>query len=175
VTETVTVGSTALNCRISNRVLSNDTPESEQKSCNILITKAASRNYKAETLTATVYFMVFVNSQPRGQMGSGSTIALNGLTSYSIDLTVPPTITGFSTSTLSTSAQGNFTITGANFANPLKVYFWDGIEVAASSSDGINIVIPISSLSNLDIETGRLRVVAANGPAVSPNVLVVTP
>lgn len=175
VTETVTAGSTALNCRISNRVLSNDTPESEQKSCNILITKAASRNYKAETLTATVYFMIFVNSQPRGQMGSGSTIALNGLTSYSIDLTVPPTITGFSTSTLSTSAQGNFTITGANFANPLKVYFWDGIEVAASSSDGINIVIPISSLSNLDIETGRLRVVAANGPAVSPNVLVVTP
>lgn len=85
VTETVTAGGTATNCALSNHVLSNSSPNTVQVTCNIKVTKASSRNYFAESLDATVYFMLYVNNMPTNQVGSGSTIGLNGATSLTID------------------------------------------------------------------------------------------
>lgn len=85
VTETVTAGGTATNCTLSNHVLSNSSPNTVQVTCNIKVTKASSRNYFAESLDATVYFMLYVNNMPTNQVGSGSTIGLNGATSLTID------------------------------------------------------------------------------------------
>ena len=175
ITETVTAGSTALNCRISNRVLSNDTPATEQKTCNISITKASSRNYKAETLTATVYFMTFVNNQPTGQVGSGSTIALNGVTSFETSTVTPPSITGFSTLTLSLGAGGSFTITGTGFTGTITVKFSRNKVVSATSGDGTTLVIPVSTISSAGATSGRVVVITAAGEAVSDQSLTITP
>jgi hypothetical protein len=85
VTETVTAGGTATNCSLSNHVLSNSSPNTVQVTCNIKVTKASSRNYFAQSLDATVYFMLYVNNMPTNQVGGGSTIGLNGATSLTID------------------------------------------------------------------------------------------
>jgi hypothetical protein len=85
VTETVTAGGTATNCALSNHVLSNSSPNTVQVTCNIKVTKASSRNYFAQSLDATVYFMLYVNNMPTNQVGSGTTIGLNGATSLTID------------------------------------------------------------------------------------------
>jgi hypothetical protein len=175
VTETVTAGSTAVNCRISNKVLSNDTPATEQKACNVSITKASSRNYKAETLTATVYFMTFVNNQPTNQVGSGSTIALNGVTSFETSTVTPPSITGFSTLTLSLGAGGSFTITGSGFTGSITVKFSRNKIVSATSGDGTTLVIPVSTISTAGASSGRVVVITAAGEAVSDQSLTITP
>jgi hypothetical protein len=178
ITETVTAGSTALNCRISNRVLSNDTPATEQKTCNISITKASSRNYKAETLTATVYFMTFVNNQPTGQVGSGSTIALNGETSLTIDTTAPPRIVGFKSiggmSITSAMAGSSILIIVSNVGGaPISAKFWrnqvvDGLSVGNFGTQ-ILVTIPLGAT------TGRVAITASNGEAVSASALTIMP
>jgi hypothetical protein len=186
ITETVTAGSTALNCRISNRVLSNDTPSTEQKTCNIAITKASSRNYKAETLTATVYFMVFVNNQPTGQVGSGSTIALNGVTSFETSTTVPPTITRIeSQQTIATICPGGigicylngvYVITGTGFGSafntPVTVKFSRNkiVELGTTYQSGAwvdsSTRIVLTALP-AGTTAGRIVVITPNGEGVS--------
>lgn len=109
VTETVTAGGSATNCTLSNHVLSNSSPSTAQVTCNIRVTKASSRNYFAESLDATVYFMLFVNNMPTNQIGSGSTIALNGATSLSIDDSATvraPNITSISISGTTVTING---------------------------------------------------------------------
>ena len=175
VTETVTAGSTALNCRISNHVLSNDTPSTEQKSCNISITKASSRNFKAETLTATVYFMLFANNQPTGLVGSGSTIAINGATSLTIDTTTPPSITGFSTLTLTLSTSDTLTINGTGFTGSVTIKFWRNKVIVKSSPNTTTLQIPFSEIASLGATSGRVAVITANGEAVSVDSLTINP
>lgn len=175
VIETVTAGSTALNCRISNHVLSNDTPSTEQKSCNISITKASSRNYKAETLTATVYFMLFANNQPTGLVGSGSTIAINGATSLTIDTTTPPSITGFSTLTLTLSTSDTLTINGTGFTGSVTIKFWRNKVIVKSSPNTTSLQIPFSEIASLGATSGRVAVITANGEAVSVDSLTINP
>jgi len=186
ITETVTAGSTALNCRISNRVLANDTPATEQKTCNIAITKAASRNYKSETLNATVYFMMFVNNQPTGQVGSGSTIALNGVTSFETSTTEPPTISRIdSQQVIFTVCPGGtglctlsdvYVIRGTGFGNlfstPVKVKFSRNkiVELGTTYQSGAwvdnDTTIVLTSLP-AGISPGRVVVITPNGEGVS--------
>jgi hypothetical protein len=175
ITETVTVGGSALNCRVSNKVLSNDTPATEQKTCNVLITKASSRNYKEETLTATVYFMVFVNNQPTNQVGSGATIALNGITSFETSTVTPPGITGFSSLNISLSAGGTLRITGSGLTGTITVKFYRNKTVSATAADGTYIDIPISTIQSAGATTGRVAVITAAGEAVSVETLVINP
>ncbi|MEY4970668.1 MAG: hypothetical protein RLZZ277_899, partial [Actinomycetota bacterium] len=176
VTETITAGSTALNCRINNKVVSNDTPATEQKTCNISITKAASRNYKAETLTATIYFMTFVNNQPTGLVGSGSTIALNGQTSLSIADTATvraPLVTSV-TSTISRSGGGSITIGGEGFGAPgtsVTLKFWrNKLYITTTSSDSSIVVSALAIPS--DATSGPILVITANGEAATPSVTI---
>ena len=174
-TESVTAGGSGLNCALSGHVLSNSTPASTQSTCNILITKAQSRNYKSETLTATIYFLLFAANQPT-QNGAGSTIGLNGVTSVTYDAVQAPTISSLSTTTLSLSSSGNFTITGAGFGtSQITVKFWRNKIVLATSSDGLTLVIPISAISSAGAATGRIIVITSAGIATSIDTLTITP
>ena len=176
VTETVTAGSTATNCSISNRILSNSNSATQQFYCNVLITKASSRNYKSESLTASVYFMVYLNSQPSNQAGSGSTIGLNGVTSLETSTVLPPAITSLSVSTLSLSSGiTTFTITGSGFTGTITVKFWRNKIISATSSNGTTIDIPVSSISSAGATSGRIAVITSAGEAVSVDSLTITP
>ena len=146
-----------------------------QGTCNITITRAADRNFTADTTTATIFFLTFVNSMPTGQVGSGSTIALNGATSLETSTVQPPSITGLSTLTLSLGAGGTFTITGTGFTGTIIVKFWRNKEISASSGNGTTIDIPVSSIASSGATSGRISVITAVGQAVSVDSLTITP
>jgi hypothetical protein len=146
-----------------------------QGTCNITITRAADRNFTADTTTATIFFLTFVNSMPTGQVGSGSTIALNGATSLETSTVQPPSITGLSTLTLSLGAGGTFTITGTGFTGTITVKFWRNKEISASSGNGTTIDIPVSSIASSGATSGRISVITAAGQAVSVDSLTITP
>ena len=175
-TETVTAGSTATNCRISNKVLTNDNSATEQRTCNISITKASSRNYLAETLTATVYFMVFANSQPTGQVGSGATIGLNGQTSLSIadTSTVRAPLISSVTSTISRSGGGTLTISGEGFGatgTSVTLKFWRNKIYLTTSSSNTSILVSASAIPG-DAISGPIVVITAHGEAATAPITI---
>lgn len=148
-TYSVEPGSTATNCRFEGSTLRNDNSASDQKACNIAITKLASQNYSAETLTATIYFLVYVNNQANNQIGSGSTIALPGATALTINdsSTVrAPIITSFSLS------GSTLTINGEGFGNsPLSVVFEVFRSATSSTPTGggttFTVTVPADAVS----------------------------
>jgi hypothetical protein len=174
VTETLTAGGDATNCALSNRVLSNSNSATEQRFCRVTITKAASRNYKVESLTASVYFMVFINNQPV-QIGSGATIGLNGVTSYTVDTTSPPTITSLSATTISIGAGGTFTINGTGFTGNVVVRFYRNKPVTPSSSSSTALTFNVAAIGSAGATTGRVTVITDNGQVVSTDTLVINP
>jgi hypothetical protein len=155
VTESVTAGSTATGCAVSNHVLSNTSPSTQQLTCNILVTKAASKNYKVETLTATVYFMLYVNNMPTNQVGSGSTIALNGVNQIWVDPGVAPTITSFPSSS---TRNVEITINGSGFTAPGLVVEFNFYQVAPTNT------VTIDSDS-------KIRVIVPSGATTGPLVI----
>jgi hypothetical protein len=145
VTETVTAGGTATNCTVSNHVLSNSNLAGDQKTCNIRVTKAASRNYFSTSLDATVYFMAFVDNQPRNQVGSGSTIALNGINQIWAEPGTVPTITSFPAS----GAKGSrIVIVGTGFNTPILIVefnFYQEATIITKASDGTQVEVEVPS------------------------------
>ncbi len=174
VTESVTAGSTATGCSITNDVLT--ITSTTQGYCNVLITKAQSRNYKSETLTVQIYFYSLVISQPAPEPGSGPNIALTGQTSVTLDPYQAPTISGLSATTISLSAGGSLTITGAGFTtSPITVKFWRNKEITVTSTNGTTLVIPFSAIAAAGATTGRIIVTTPNGQAVSVDTLTINP
>ena len=177
VSETITAGSTATNCRLSNRVLTNENSASDQKSCNVLISKAASRNYKVETMTATIYFMVY-QGQPTDQVGSGATIGLNGQTSLSIADTATvqaPSITGFSNSgTLDLGAGQTLSIFGSGFTGQVIVKFWRNKSTALITPTNTGEIRVLPQLVPTGALSGPVTVILSNGAtAVSGSSLTI--
>jgi hypothetical protein len=146
-----------------------------QGTCTVTITRAADRNFTADTTTATIFFLAFVNSQPTGQLGSGSTIALNGATSLETSTVLPPSITGFSTLTLSIGAGGTFTIIGTGFTGSIEVKFWRNKVYTATSGNGTTIEVPVASIGSIGATSGRILVTTSAGQAVSVDSLTITP
>ncbi|CAN2210044.1 Concanavalin A-like lectin/glucanases superfamily [Candidatus Nanopelagicaceae bacterium] len=173
VTETLTGVSSLTGCAISNRMLS--ATEQKQGFCEVRVVKAGDQNYFAETETAQLYFMAFVNSQPTNQVGSGSTIGLNGITSVETSTVLPPSITGLSTLTLSKGAGGTFTITGTGFTGSISVKFWRNKVIITTSGSGTSIDIPVLDIANSGATSGRIAVITAAGEAVSVDSLTITP
>jgi hypothetical protein len=174
VSESVTAGSTATGCSITNGVLT--ITSTTQGYCNVLITKAQSRNYKSETLTVQIYFYSLVISQPSPEPGSGPNIALTGQTSVTLDPYQAPTISSLSATTISLSAGGSLTITGAGFTtSPITVKFWRNKEVTVTSTNGTTLVIPFSAIAAAGATTGRIIVTTPNGQAVSVDTLTINP
>jgi hypothetical protein len=175
VTETVTAGSTATNCALSNHVLTNSNSATEQFYCNVIVTKASSRNYKSESLTASVYFMVFINSEPTGQVGSGSGIGLNGITSFDTSTVLPPSITSLSTLSISRTSGTTLTITGTGFSGTVTVQFWRNKTITKTSGDTYTLSVSAAELNSIGATTGRVSVITAAGQAVSVDTLTITP
>jgi len=173
VTETLTGVSSVTGCSISNHKLS--ATEQKQGFCEVRVVKAGDQNYFAETETAQLYFMAFVNNQPTGQVGSGSTIGLNGVTSFETSTALPPSITGLSALTISKSAGGTFTITGTGFTGSISVKFWRNKVIVTTSGNGTTIDIPVLDISNIGATSGRIAVITAAGEAVSVDSLTINP
>jgi hypothetical protein len=141
----------------------------------VTITRAADRNYLADTATATVFFLTFVNSQPTGQVGSGSTIAINGVTSFDTSTVQPPAITSLSTTSISLSGGGTLTITGTGFTGTITVKFWRNKTISKTSGDSLTIAVTATELNSIGATTGRISVITDNGQAVSLDSLTITP
>jgi hypothetical protein len=167
-----TTSGTASGCALDYRKLYT----TSQGTCTVTIARAADRNYTADTATATVFFLAFVNSQPTNQVGSGSTIGLNGATSLETSTVAPPAITSLSVLALSLSSGiTTFTINGSGFTGSITVKFWRNKIISATSSNGTTIDIPVSSISAAGATSGRIAVITSAGEAVSVDSLTITP
>ena len=166
-----TTDGTASGCALDYRKLYT----TSQGTCSITIARAATRNYTADTVTATILFLTFANSQPTGQIGSGAAIALNGATSLETSTVSPPSITSLSTSTISLSAGGTLTITGTGFSGTVTVKFWRNKSISKSSGDTVTITVTATELQSIGATSGRISVSTSLGQAVSVDSLTITP
>jgi hypothetical protein len=174
VTETLTGVSTIPGCSISNHYLSSTT--TQQGFCEVRVVKAGNQNYYTETQTVQMYFMAFENNQPTGQVGSGSTIALNGVTSFNVDPTAPPTITALSATTISLAGLGTFVITGTGFGTGgLVVKFYRNKTLAPASATATSITFNVADMSSVLGSSGRVTVITNNGQTLSADSVTVNP
>lgn len=174
VVETITAGSAATDCQINSRVLT--MTSTAESSCNILVTKAATRNFRAETATATINFLILVINQPSPPPGSGPNIALSGQSVVTVDLVGAPTITAISPSVISLGAGGSLTITGTGFgSSPLTVKFWRDKSVTITPANGSTIVVPVADIAAAGGQSGRITVLNVGGLAVSVDRLTINP
>jgi hypothetical protein len=174
VSETLTGTSTLSGCAISNHYLT--AAEQKQGFCEVRVVKAGDQNYFAETQTVQMYFMAYLDNQSRGQMGSGSTIALNGATSITFDPNLAPTITSLSSYT-ATAGSTQIVINGAGFNQVdialITVKFWrnvlaSGFTINVGNSQ-ITVTVPAGAT------TGKVTVTTPNGIAVSELPITITP
>ncbi|CAN2208559.1 Concanavalin A-like lectin/glucanases superfamily [Candidatus Nanopelagicaceae bacterium] len=169
ISETVTAGSSMTGCAITNHSVS--ASSTSQGFCRVYIFKAASQNYLSESITVDMYFMAYINNQPTGQVGSGSTIAINGVTSFETSTVTPPAITSFNLSSAATLTS--IEINGSGFSQPGLVIKFNRNKIAGAPSsltdDKITVMIPSGAI------TGRVVVITQNGEAVSPQSLTITP
>ena len=168
VTETLTGVSSIPGCAIANHYLTSST--SVQGFCEVQVVKAASQNYFSESQTVQLYFMAYLNYQPSGQVGSGTTIAINGSTSLTIDDTNTvraPNVTSLSVS--SGSVGTTIHIYGGNFgAGPLTIKFYRNKIATGTVASGSDITVTVPSGAT----TGPILVITANGEATTPTFTV---
>jgi hypothetical protein len=169
VTESITAGSTATGCSVSNHVLTSTT--STTSYCNLLVTKAATQNYETETAAVSIYFLAYTLNQPSPSVGSGSTIALSGSTAFTTTTTAPPSITTLSTYSSPTGVS--IDINGSGFsAAGLEVKFWrNKIQSTLISVSDTQIKATIPSGTT----TGRIIITTNNGSVASDFNLQITP
>jgi hypothetical protein len=166
-----TTNGTASGCALDYRKIYT----TSQGTCSVTITRAATRNFTADTATATVFFLAFVTSQPSQQVGGGSSIGLNGVTSLETSTALPPSITSLSTTTISLSGGGTLTITGTGFTGTVTVKFWRNKTISKSSGDTVTISVTANELQSIGATTGRISVITSLGQAVSVDSLTITP
>jgi hypothetical protein len=171
VTESLTAGSTATGCAISGDTITS----TSAGACNLQIKKAYSRNYLAETITATVYFLLWVINQPSPAPGSGPNIALSGESDVTVDLDLAPMISSLSTY----AATAGVTViqvngVGFNGSDPLfEIKFWrdkagTGFTINPAKTQ-ITVTVPAGTRS------GKVSVITSKGLAVSEFPLTITP
>jgi hypothetical protein len=169
VTVATTSGSSATGCSITSLVLT--MTSTTASFCNLLVSKAATQNYLAETATVSVYFSIYIISQPTPPAGSGSGIALGGSTPVTVINTAPPAITSFSTNSAAVGAS--IDINGSGFsASGLEVKFWRNklpATISVVSDSKITVTIPAGTTS------GRVIITTANGSVASDISLQITP
>jgi hypothetical protein len=169
-----TTNGTASGCALDYRKIYTTT----QGTCNLTIVRAADRNYLADTSTGTILFLAynFAINQPTSQVGSGSGIGLNGVTSFETSTVSPPSITGLSTLTLSLGAGGTFTINGTGFnAGGLTVKFWRNKYVTPTGSTATTITFNVSDIGSSGAASGRIAVTTVNGQVISVDSLTISP
>ncbi len=145
-------------------------------SCLLTATRAQDQNYETKTTSAFIYFLDWrLLNSPAPAQGTGSTIALTGATSVTLDSNVAPTITGLSTYT-GMAGSTQLIIYGAGFdhTNPsaITVKFWRN-QIASSftvsaGNNQITVTIPAGAT------TGKVTVTTPNGQAVSELPITIT-
>lgn len=164
---------TASGCSITGDTVTT----SSEGSCLLTATRAQDQNYETKTSSALIYFLNWqLLNSPVPAPGTGSTIALTGATSVTLDTNVAPTISSLSTYT-GIAGSTQLIIYGAGFdhLNPsgITVKFWRN-QVAATftvnaSDNQITVTIPIGAT------TGKVTVTTPNGQAVSEFAITITP
>ena len=175
---TLTGAGNATGCALDYKKLS----VTGEGSCQIQVVKQADRNYLSETATAFIVFVRYVINQPSPSAGSGSNIALSGITSVALESGVAPTITGVTwvpTSCVSmVCVLEHWEISGVGFGSlgntNTVVKFWRNKEVVwADPTLTTNYVVSDTLIRIKDVPvgaaTGKITVTTANGIAVSPN------
>jgi hypothetical protein len=169
--ETVTAG-TASGCTISGDTVTSTTVGT----CQLVVTKARDRNYETATATAFIYFLNYVANQPAPAPTGGSTIALGGATSITLDPNAAPTISSLSTYT-ATAGSTQIIINGAGFNQAdiasITVKFWRNVLASGFSINGGNSQITVTVPAGAT--TGKVTVTTPNGIAVSELPLTITP
>ncbi len=156
---------TASGCSITGDTITTTT----EGSCYLTATRAQDQNYETKTASAFIYFLNWqLLNSPAPAPGTGSTIALTGATSVTLDSNVAPTISGLSTYS-GTAGATQLIIYGAGFdhLNPsgITVKFWRN-QVASTftvnaTDNQITVTIPAGAT------TGKVTVTTPNGQAVS--------
>jgi hypothetical protein len=142
------------------------------------IKKGYSRNYLAESVTAGVYFLIFVNNQPSPTAGSGPTIGLSGINTVTLDTTTAPTIYGisfFNQCDFYNVCNQHWEIQGAGFGPQYNtstiVKFWRNKVLTLGGSGSTNYVFSDNVIyvgaTPAGSTTGKIMVITANGIAVS--------
>lgn len=165
VSETLTGVSTAPNCAINNHVLTSSATLTTY--CQILVTKAQSQNFLAESSTVQIYFIAYVFSQPSPGVSSGSGFGLTGETAIVRDANAAPIITSIS---ISSGAVGSsVTITGSGFyfadSSKLAIKFWRNVSATTytiTNDSSVTVTVPVGAT------TGRIVLTTPNGLAASP-------
>jgi hypothetical protein len=170
ISETLTGVSTAPNCQINNRVLTSSATTSSY--CQLQITKAESQNYFSESITALIYFIEFVFSQPTQSVGGGSGIGLTGQNDVRTDSEQAPTFSSLSVS--SGTVGSSLTINGAGFfyADPTKVEIKFSRSAIATtytlvSNSVIEVTVPVGAT------TSRIVITTPRGIAATSTFTVV--
>jgi hypothetical protein len=168
---TVSAG-TATGCSITGDTVTT----TSEGSCLLTATRAQDQNYETKTASAFIYFLDWrLLNSPAPAQGTGSTIALTGATSVTLDSNVAPTITGLSTYT-GMAGSTQLIIYGAGFdhTNPsaITVKFWRN-QIASSftvnaTDNQITVTIPAGAT------TGKVTVTTPNGQAVSELPITIT-
>ena len=163
---------TASGCSIAGDTVTT----TSEGSCLLTATRAQDQNYETKTTSAFIYFLNWqLLNSPAPAQGSGSTIALTGATSVSLDANVAPTISSLSTYTGMAGAT-QLIIYGAGFdpLNPsgITVKFWRN-QIASSftvnpSGNQITVTIPAGAT------TGKVTVTTPNGQAVSEYAITIS-
>jgi hypothetical protein len=173
VSETITSGSTAPNCSLSNHYLS--TSATELSYCVITVSKGSSKNYLSESATVQIYFLPVYNAQPAPPAGSGPTISISGSTALTKDDSATvraPSISGLST--YSAAVGDSVIITGEAFGNQATT-----VVKLGRSTDTISYVVNSPTQITITIlsgaRTAAVVVVTANGITFSDTPLTIVP
>jgi hypothetical protein len=170
ISETFTGLSTAPNCQINNQVLTSSATSTSY--CQLQITKAESQNHFSESITALIYFIEFVFSQPTQSVGGGAVVGLIGENDVTTDAEQAPTFSSLSTS--SGAVGSSLTINGAGFfyADPTKVEIKFSRSAIATtytlvSNSVIEVTVPVGAT------TSRIVITTPRGIAATSTFTVV--
>jgi hypothetical protein len=155
----VTDGFTNPGCSLDYKKLST----SKLGVCNLTVVKAADRNYNTDTATAVIWFVQIENNQPTNQVGSGTTIALNGINTLTIADTVTVQAPSITSITITSGPIGTLiSIKGSGFSGA-TVKFYRNVAAVITSNDGSEIRVTVPS----GARTGPIIVSTPNGQAAS--------
>ena len=145
-------------------------------SCLLTATRAQDQNYETKTATASIYFLNWqLLNSPAPAPGTGSTIALSGATSVTLDPNVAPTISSLSTYTAQAGVT-SLVITGGGFDSSnlagITVKFWRNVFASGFTVNAQNTQITVTVPAGAT--TGKVIVTTPNGQAVSEYTLTIS-
>ena len=176
ITQTVTAG-TAQGCEVTSGNISTTT----QGTCILNAVKEQDQNYETATVSAEIYFLIWLTSSPVSTVGTGTNINLGGDTTFVVDPNRAPSIS--SVTYVPTYCVGpfcsmaHFDIEGIGFGqqgntNTIVKFWRNKVVVWEDVAYTTNYVVSDTLIRIANIPsgatTGKITITTANGIAVSP-------